>query len=107
MEILVRKKIVMIAAFLVAISSGVSYAERHSQNPSPKEKPPVSNNPTDCKGKDGNTSCRTGKDDKTIKEARSTQAVSKDGTGRRFAGISSSNSKYSSLKHSDENTNKK
>ena len=93
---------------MVTMGSGVVWAEkkpqktgsseRQSQNPSSAEKPPVSTNPTDCAGKDTNSWCRSGKDEGTVEQARSAQAVPTGGSVLRFGGVHGKNMKYSGLK---------
>ena len=97
---------------MLSIGAGVSWAGQkwQSQNPDPNEKPPVSNNPTDCTShsKDTNTWCRSGKDDSALAIARSAQRPPSGGAGIRFGGVNSKYLKYSSLKSSgDRNVEKK
>ena len=97
-----RKKILIVIALIAFLATEVSWAKQQSENPPPSEKPPVSNNPTDCTGKGGHTWCRSGKDDKEITQARSAQIPRSGGSGIRFGGVRGENLKHSSLKSSGD-----
>lgn len=96
------KKVWLFMALIALLSAEVSWAERHSQNPSPLVKPPVSKNPTECGEKGTHSWCRSGKDDKGVAEARSAQIPQSGGAGLTFAGVKGKNLKYSNLKPSED-----
>ena len=109
-----RKKIVIAMALIALTSAEVSWANQsdgvwQSSNPKPTDQAPVSNNPTQCGDKGTHSWCRSGKDEKSLAEARSAQKVPEAGSGRRYAGIKGKDIKYSSLKPYGEkhNVNKK
>lgn len=77
-----------------------------NQNPKKSEKPPVSTNPTDCKGKDANSWCRSGKDEATVNQARSAQVKPVDGPVMRFGGVGGKNIDHSVLKPTVDNRKK-
>ena len=80
--------------FMVPMISGAN------QNPKASEKPPISTNPTDCKGKDAQSWCRSGQDEAIINQARSAQAKPVDGPIIRFGGVKGKNIDHSALKPS-------
>ena len=93
----------IIFALMILMTPLATMADDGHSNPSASEKPPVTNSPSACTGKEAHSWCRSGKEEAKIKEARSAQARPTDGPSMHFAGINGaqgSDVHYSSLKPS-------